>query len=93
MEHHGVFCDVVAGVSIGALNGAIIASHPRNATPALEAFWRELMVDVPDYPAGVADTLRSWQILTYGVLRFFSAALDCAHTHPNCSKNTSISRR
>jgi NADPH-dependent 2,4-dienoyl-CoA reductase/sulfur reductase-like enzyme/predicted acylesterase/phospholipase RssA len=71
MEEARVFCDVVAGVSIGALNGAIVASHPRNATPVLEAFWRELMIDTPVWPFGISEALTSWQILAYGVPRFF----------------------
>src|SRR5580704_14632471 len=32
LESENVFPDVVAGVSIGALNGAIIAANPRHAT-------------------------------------------------------------
>jgi NADPH-dependent 2,4-dienoyl-CoA reductase/sulfur reductase-like enzyme/predicted acylesterase/phospholipase RssA len=73
MEEAGIFSDVVAGVSIGAFNGAIVASHPRNAAPVLEAFWRELMVDTPVWPApaGVAAALTSWQIIAYGVPKFF----------------------
>ena len=41
LEEERIFPDIVAGVSIGAFNGAIIASNPRHATPALEAFWAE----------------------------------------------------
>jgi NADPH-dependent 2,4-dienoyl-CoA reductase/sulfur reductase-like enzyme/predicted acylesterase/phospholipase RssA len=73
MEEAGIFSDVVAGVSIGALNGAIVASHPGHAAPVLEAFWRELMVDTPVWPApaGIAAALTSWQIVAYGVPKFF----------------------
>jgi NTE family protein len=34
LESEGIFPDVVAGVSIGALNGAIVAANPRRATEA-----------------------------------------------------------
>jgi predicted acylesterase/phospholipase RssA len=44
LESENIFPDVVAGVSIGALNGAIVAANPRHATEALESFWRELTV-------------------------------------------------
>src|SRR5262249_53675349 len=42
--------DLVAGVSIGAFNAAIIAANPGNATTALEAFWRELSLNTPYIP-------------------------------------------
>jgi len=47
LERHRLHPDVVAGVSIGAFNGAIIASHPRHAADALEAFWHDLAVATP----------------------------------------------
>ena len=42
LEERSIHPDLVAGVSIGAFNAAIIAANPGNATTALEAFWREL---------------------------------------------------
>ena len=72
MESESIFPDVVAGVSIGALNGAIIAGNPRCATEALESFWRDLTVASPPLPfedmrrAAVAS-----QILMFGVPNFF----------------------
>lgn len=72
LEEQGIFPDIVAGVSIGAFNGAIIASHPRSATAALEAFWDELSVVTPDLPfVGGEDPLPALQVLTLGVPRFF----------------------
>lgn len=72
LEEEQIFPDIVAGVSIGAFNGAIIASHPRNATTALEAFWDELSVATPDVPfIGCEQALPALQILTFGVPRFF----------------------
>jgi NTE family protein len=50
LESENIFPDIVAGVSIGALNGAIIAANPRHATEALESFWRELTVIPPPLP-------------------------------------------
>lgn len=47
LEEHHLHPDIVAGVSIGAINGAIIASNPTRATAALEAFWDELSLDFP----------------------------------------------
>lgn len=72
LEEERIFPDIVAGVSIGAFNGAIIASHPRHATPAIEAFWTELAVATPDVPfIGCEQALPALQILTFGVPRFF----------------------
>jgi NADPH-dependent 2,4-dienoyl-CoA reductase/sulfur reductase-like enzyme/predicted acylesterase/phospholipase RssA len=72
LEEERIFSDIVAGISIGALNGAIIAGNPRHATPALESFWSELAVTTPRVPfqemrrAAVATN-----ILMFGVPRFF----------------------
>ena len=50
LEEEKIFPDIVAGVSIGAFNGAIVAANPRHATQALEAFWAELAIDTPKIP-------------------------------------------
>ncbi|MDB5755281.1 MAG: hypothetical protein JWR56_1709 [Massilia sp.] len=72
LEDEGVFPDIVAGVSIGAFNGAIIASNPRNATQALEAFWQKVSVSTPDFPdERTRRLLASWQALAFGVPGFF----------------------
>lgn len=72
LEEEGIFPDVVAGVSIGAFNGAIIASNPRHAAPALEAFWADLSVATADLPfACGARAAAALQILTFGVPHFF----------------------
>jgi NTE family protein len=72
LEEATIHPDIVAGVSIGAFNGAIIASHPREATAALESFWNDLAVATPnllqhDWTRSAA----AWQILSFGVPRFF----------------------
>jgi NTE family protein len=73
MEEEQLFPDIVAGVSIGAFNGAIIAAHPRNATEALESFWADLSVERPfQLPGKAGRALTSMEILIYGVPNFFT---------------------
>ncbi|MBA2594609.1 MAG: FAD-dependent oxidoreductase [Gammaproteobacteria bacterium] len=72
LEENGIHADVVAGVSIGAFNAAIVASHPRRAAAALEAFWRELAIYTPAAPNEEARrALSSWYALVFGVPKFF----------------------
>ena len=72
LESENIFPDVVAGVSIGALNGAIIAANPRHATEALESFWRELTVVSPPLPfEDVRRAAVAARILMFGVPNFF----------------------
>ena len=76
LEDLQTYPDIVAGVSIGAFNGAIIASHPRHAAPALEAFWKELAVNTPDLPhwgpnQAIENAFSSWYCFTFGAPRFF----------------------
>ena len=64
--------DIVAGVSIGAFNGAIIASHPGHSVAALEAFWHD--VSIPGVMApdeSMRRLLTSAQIAWWGVPQFF----------------------
>jgi NTE family protein len=72
LEDAAVFPDIVAGVSIGAFNGAIIAANPRRASKALEAFWDRLALLVPELPEERSRRLlSSWQALAFGVPSFF----------------------
>ena len=77
LEEEQIFPDIVAGVSIGAFNGAIIAANPRHATGALEAFWAELAIATPKIPLLPAPCLGGGQaavalgILAFGVPNFF----------------------
>ncbi|WP_244309701.1 FAD-dependent oxidoreductase [Sphingobium fuliginis] len=72
LEEESIFPDIVAGISIGALNGAIIAGNPRNATQALESFWSELAVTSPILLGeDAARAITASQILTFGVPHFF----------------------
>lgn len=72
LEERNIHPDLIAGVSIGAINAAIIASNPRRATEPLEAFWRELSLDTPDLPdEDLRRTLSSLQSLIFGSPHFF----------------------
>lgn len=76
LEDMHIFPDIVAGVSIGAFNGAIIASNPRHAAPALHAFWNELAVNTPGQadwaPSQVIENaLASWCLFAFGSPHFF----------------------
>ena len=73
LHEHGVRPDIVAGVSIGAINGAIIASHPDDAGAALRAFWDELAISVPALgDESLRAWMAAWQIFTLGVPNFFT---------------------
>ncbi|GGF39762.1 pyridine nucleotide-disulfide oxidoreductase [Aliidongia dinghuensis] len=84
MEEDQVYPDIVAGVSIGAFNGAIIAGNPRHATEALESFWRELVILSPPVPdEALRRGLGAWQTASLGSPHFFrprwlSAPMDFA---------------
>ncbi|MES2353586.1 MAG: FAD-dependent oxidoreductase [Pseudomonadota bacterium] len=72
LEEEKIYPDIVAGVSIGAFNGAIIASNPRHATEALESFWNELAINAIDLPdERLRRMLSSWQSLMFGSPNFF----------------------
>jgi NTE family protein len=72
LEEQNIYPDLVAGVSIGAFNAAIIAANPRHATSALEAFWRELSLDTPDVPnEELRRAVSSLQSLVFGAPHFF----------------------
>lgn len=72
LEEEGIFPDIVAGISIGALNGAIVAGNPRHATQALESFWSEIAVVSPRmFGEDAARAIASMQIVAFGVPNFF----------------------
>lgn len=74
LEEQGILPDLVAGVSIGAVNAAIIAGNPRGrAARALEAFWNEIAVPDPPIPDGeLRRFITAWQIAWFGVPKFFT---------------------
>lgn len=72
MEEKGIIPDIVAGVSIGAFNAAIIAANPDHASAALEAFWNDLSVDLPMMPNEyLRRTIIILQSFIFGLPNFF----------------------
>ncbi|MGO9674704.1 MAG: FAD-dependent oxidoreductase [Methylocella sp.] len=72
LEEADIHPDIIAGVSIGAFNGAIIASNPGKAAATLEAFWNDLTVATPSWPTEKwRRTLSSWWSVWFGSPRFF----------------------
>jgi len=74
LEEKGIIPELIAGVSIGAVNAAIIAGSRRGkAALALEAFWNEIAVpDVLIPHEGLRRSVAAWQILMLGVPKFFA---------------------
>lgn len=72
LEEADIRPDIIAGVSIGAFNGAIIAGNPDRAAAALEAFWNDLAVATPCAPTEKwRRMLASWWSIWFGSPRFF----------------------
>lgn len=72
LEEEQIYPDIVAGISIGALNGAIVAGNPRHATEALQAFWSEITVASPRVMnESAARMMTALEILSFGVPNFF----------------------
>lgn len=76
----GIELDWVAGISIGAINSAIIAGNPRaQAVSRLREFWDGVSSALPSLPMPDNDYAREWshlmaagQVATFGVPGFFS---------------------
>jgi NTE family protein len=72
LEEANIHPDIIAGVSIGAFNGAIIAGNPGKAATALEAFWNDLTVITPFAPTEAwRRALSSWWSIWLGSPHFF----------------------
>lgn len=72
MEERGIHPDIVAGVSIGAFNAAIIAGNPGHSASALAGFWEELALNTPEIPnEEIRRLLSSWSSLIFGSPKFF----------------------
>lgn len=79
MAEHGFAPDWVAGVSIGAINAAIIAGNPpERRVERLRAFWEQLSAGVPLIAPALHDALRlafnrvsATASATFGVPGFF----------------------
>ena len=54
--------DWVAGISIGAINAAIIAGNaPENRVDRLRSFWEDVTAPTAYWPSGLTDALAAWQ--------------------------------
>lgn len=54
--------DWVAGISIGAINAAIIAGNaPENRVERLRSFWEEITAPTAWWPSGLTGPLETWQ--------------------------------
>lgn len=72
LQQRGIRPDIVAGVSIGAINSAIIAGNPDDAAQQLQAFWRELGTESPELAdEGLRRLLAGGQVALLGVPQFF----------------------
>jgi predicted acylesterase/phospholipase RssA len=72
LEEADIHPNIIAGVSIGAFNGAIIAGNAGKAAAALEAFWNDLAVATPWAPTEAwRRALSSWCSIWFGSPRFF----------------------
>ena len=72
LEEREIHPDIIAGVSMGAFNGAIIAGNPRNASAALAAFWKDLEVRTLPVPSeSWRRMLSAWNSLIFGSPNFF----------------------
>lgn len=72
LQQRGIRPDIVAGVSIGAINSAIIAGNPADAAQQLQAFWRELgTLSPPLADEGLRRMLAGGQVALLGVPQFF----------------------
>lgn len=76
----GIELDWVAGISIGAVNAAIIAGNPRDeAVGKMRDFWEGVSSALPSLPTVDNDLVREWmhlgaaaQVATFGVPGFFT---------------------
>lgn len=72
MEEEGIYPGIVGGISVGALNGAIVAANPRHAFQALDAFWNDLALDTGLMASPyLANGFAIWRAMTLGVPAFF----------------------
>jgi NTE family protein len=72
MEEDGRFPKIIGGISVGALNGAIIAANPGGAYRTLDAFWNDLSVYVvANGTPFLASAFAAWNTMAYGIPGFF----------------------
>jgi len=91
--HHDFEPEWIAGISIGAINAAIIAGNPREKrVERLKEFWEMVSSPVPWTPVGKSDRARSLfnetsaaLIATFGVPGFFTPRVPPAPLWPQGS--------
>lgn len=79
----GIEIDWVAGISIGAVNAAIVAGNPpERRVERLRAFWNKVTSALPSFPLFPNDRIREWvhdlsagYVLAAGVPGFFTPRL------------------
>lgn len=72
MKEAGIAPAVVGGVSIGAINGAIIAGNPQDYSAVLDAFWKEISVQGPSMaPSSIANAFAVGATMAWGIPEFF----------------------
>jgi NADPH-dependent 2,4-dienoyl-CoA reductase/sulfur reductase-like enzyme len=72
LEEAEIQPNIIAAVSIGAFNAAIVAGNPGKAAAALEAFWNDLTIAAPCAPTEPwRRALSSWRSIWFGSPRFF----------------------
>lgn len=80
LDAAGIEVDDVAGISIGAVNAALIAGNPRERRVArLRQFWDRMSAALPIFPIWTGDWGREWLheasagfVATFGVPGFFA---------------------
>ncbi len=83
MQDAGIAIDWVAGISIGAINAAIVAGNPpERRSDRLKAFWDQMTSSLPSFPIFPNDFVREmvheWSagmVLATGVPGFFTPRL------------------
>src|SRR6202171_1013447 len=94
--HHDFEPEWIAGISIGAINAAIIAGNPREKrVERLKEFWDMVSAPVPWNPVGSGDRSRSLfnetsaaLIATFGVPGFFTPRFPPAPLWPQGSRQS-----
>jgi NTE family protein len=91
----GIEPDGVAGISIGAVNGAIIAGNrPENRVDRLREFWESISDGIASTPFGNTDfrvalnEINAARVATFGVPGFFSPRIPPAAFLPPGSKGS-----
>ena len=90
LEANGLHPDWVAGISIGAINAAIIAGNrPEDRVAKLAQFWRQSSIVTVPAPPAAPETLQLWwntwvaaNIASWGIPGFFKPPLISALVQP-----------